>query len=120
VPLSPPYVLREIHNHLCPFALKNSLATIKASVHRLHIHTLTPLPANTPLQARDLNLSESTRQDGASRFQFQKLTTAQTLARATESVVRQHLIFLVPSGDAPLACAPLTLPILLDPQHVRR
>lgn len=39
-------------------------------------------------QARDLNLSQSSRQDGASRFAFQKLTTAQTLARATESLVR--------------------------------
>jgi photosystem II oxygen-evolving enhancer protein 3 len=39
-------------------------------------------------EARDLNIAETTRQDGASRFAFQKLTTAQTAARAKESISR--------------------------------
>merc|ERR1712216_71368 len=39
-------------------------------------------------EARDLNIAETTRQDGASRFAFQKLTTAQTAARASESISR--------------------------------
>merc|ERR1712216_211356 len=37
-------------------------------------------------EARDLNIAETTRQDGASRFAFQKLTTKQTAARASESI----------------------------------
>jgi len=39
-------------------------------------------------EARDLNIAESTRQAGASRFAFQKLTTAQTAVRAKESISR--------------------------------
>jgi len=39
-------------------------------------------------EARDLNISQSPREEGASRFSFQKLTTAQTVARATESLKR--------------------------------
>jgi len=39
-------------------------------------------------EARDLNIAESTRQAGASRFAFQKLTTAQTAVRAKESLSR--------------------------------
>merc|ERR1712216_400166 len=39
-------------------------------------------------EARDLNIAETTRQDGASRFAFQKLTTKQTAARASESISR--------------------------------
>jgi photosystem II oxygen-evolving enhancer protein 3 len=39
-------------------------------------------------EARDLNIAESTRQDGPSRFAFQKLNSNQTKARATESLNR--------------------------------
>lgn len=45
-----------------------------------------PLP--TSRQARDLNISNSPRQEGASRFALQKLTTAQTATRAKESISR--------------------------------
>ena len=39
-------------------------------------------------QARDLNINESTRGDGASRFALQKLSTEQTAARAKEATAR--------------------------------
>eukprot|EP00227_Mantoniella_beaufortii_P007407 CAMPEP_0197592150 /NCGR_PEP_ID=MMETSP1326-20131121/14793_1 /TAXON_ID=1155430 /ORGANISM="Genus nov. species nov., Strain RCC2288" /LENGTH=208 /DNA_ID=CAMNT_0043157805 /DNA_START=20 /DNA_END=646 /DNA_ORIENTATION=+ len=39
-------------------------------------------------EARDLNLSESSRGEASSRNSFQKLTTKQSLARASESVSR--------------------------------
>ena len=39
-------------------------------------------------QARDLNINESTKGDGASRFFLQKLSTEQTAARAKEATAR--------------------------------
>ena len=39
-------------------------------------------------EARDLNISQSVRQEGASRFSFQKLTPAQTAIRAKDSISR--------------------------------
>jgi len=39
-------------------------------------------------QARDLNINESTKGDGASRFALQKLSTEQTAARAKEATAR--------------------------------
>ena len=39
-------------------------------------------------QARDLNINQSTRGDGASRFALQKLSTEQTAARAKEAAAR--------------------------------
>ena len=39
-------------------------------------------------EARDLNINESTRGDGASRFALQKLSTEQTAARAKEAAAR--------------------------------
>lgn len=39
-------------------------------------------------EARDLNINESTRGDGASRFALQKLSTEQTAARAKEATAR--------------------------------
>jgi len=39
-------------------------------------------------EARDLELDQKPRSDGASRFSFQKLSTEQTAARASESVAR--------------------------------
>jgi len=47
-------------------------------VHLLH----------TNAQARDLNLNAKPQGEGASRNSFQKLTTQQSLTRASESVVR--------------------------------
>lgn len=62
------------------------------------------------LQARDLNLSQSSRQDGASRFAFQKLTTAQTLARATESLVcLLSTLFFSTFNNSPRSAAAHTL-----------
>ena len=42
-------------------------------------------------QARDLDLDNKTRNDGPSRFALQKLSTEQTAARASESVVRENI-----------------------------
>ena len=41
-----------------------------------------------PLQARDLNLDQQTKTEGASRFAFQKLTPKQTEMRAIEASKR--------------------------------
>ena len=46
------------------------------------------LPSLLLQQARDLNINESTRGDGASRFALQKLSTEQTAARAKEATAR--------------------------------
>jgi photosystem II oxygen-evolving enhancer protein 3 len=54
--------------------------------HAQQLTSMSRLPSS--YQARDLNIAETTRQDGASRFAFQKLTTAQTAARAKESISR--------------------------------
>ena len=55
---------------------------------RLSPPKLTRSSTSPSRQARDLNISNSPRQEGASRFALQKLSTAQTTTRAKESIAR--------------------------------
>lgn len=64
-----------------------SWASVLLHLTQLHPTSSSVLTRLAP-QARDLDIDAKPRSDAPSRFAFQKLTTAETKARATESLAR--------------------------------